>query len=62
MRFLVTKSGVGALVFIEFLKRLIHNADNPIYLIVDGHPAQKAKKVKAFVESVKKRLQRLHNK
>jgi transposase len=39
MRFMVTKSSVGALVFIEFLKRLIHNAEKPIYLIVDGHPA-----------------------
>jgi len=57
MRFMVTKSSVGASVFIEFLKRLIHNAENPIYLIVDGHPAHKAKKVKAFVESVKERLQ-----
>jgi transposase len=57
MRFMVTKSGVGALVFIEFLKRLIHNVERPIYLIVDGHPAHKAKKVTAFVESVKERLQ-----
>ena len=57
MRFMVTKSSVNASVFIEFLKRLIHNADKPIYLIVDGHPAHKAKKVKAFVESVKERLQ-----
>ena len=57
MRFMVTKSSVGASVFIEFLKRLIHNVDKPIYLIVDGKPAHKAKKVKAFVESVKERLQ-----
>jgi transposase len=57
MRFMVTKSRVGASVFIEFLKRLIHNVDKPIYLIVDGHPAHKAKKVKAFAESVKERLQ-----
>jgi transposase len=57
MRFMVTKNTVGALVFIEFLKRLIHNAEKPIYLIVDGHPAHKAKKVTKFVESVRERLQ-----
>jgi transposase len=57
MRFMVTKNSVGAAVFIEFLKRLIHNAEKPIYLIVDGHPAHRAKKVKTFVESVKQRLQ-----
>ena len=57
MRFMVTKNSVGALVFIEFLKRLIHNAEKPIYLIVDGHPAHKAKKVTKFVESVRERLQ-----
>jgi transposase len=43
--------------FIEFLKRLIHNADRPIFLIVDGHPAHKAKSVRRYVESVKDRLQ-----
>jgi transposase len=48
---------VGATRFIEFLKRLIHNADRPIFLIVDGHPAHKAKSVRRFVESEKDRLQ-----
>ena len=57
MRFMVTKNSVGAVVFTEFLKRLIHNAEKPIYLIVDGHPAHKAKKVTEFVESVRERLQ-----
>jgi transposase len=57
MRFMVTKSSVGATVFIEFLKRLIHNVERPIFLIVDGHPAHRSKKVKAFVESQKERLQ-----
>jgi len=57
MRFMVAKKSVGAVVFIEFLKRLIHNAEKPIYLIVDGHPAHKAKKVTKFVESVRERLQ-----
>jgi transposase len=56
MRFMVTKGNVGAATFIEFLKRLIHNAENPIFLIVDGHPAHKAKMVTKYIESVKNRL------
>lgn len=48
-RFMVTKGRVGARVFIEFLKRLLHNAGRPIFLIVDGHPAHKAVLVKRFV-------------
>jgi len=56
MRFMFTKGRVGADTFIEFLKRLMHNAHRPIFLIVDGHPAHKAKKVAKFIESVKDRL------
>jgi transposase len=56
MRFMVTKGHVGAGTFIEFLKRLIHNAEKMIFLIVDGHPAHRAKSVAKYVESVKDRL------
>jgi len=56
-RFMTVKGRVGAAKFIEFLKRLIHNAERMIFLIVDGHPAHKAKSVGRFVESVKDRLQ-----
>lgn len=56
-RFMTVKGRVGAAVFITFLKRLIHNAERMIFLIVDGHPAHKAKMVARFVESVKDRLQ-----
>jgi transposase len=56
-RFMTVKGRVGAAKFIDFLKRLIHNAERMIFLIVDGHPAHKAKLVARFVESVKDRLQ-----
>jgi transposase len=56
-RFMTVKGRVGAAKFIDFLKRLIHNAERMIFLIVDGHPAHKAKMVARFVESVKDRLQ-----
>lgn len=58
MRFMIKeKGGVNADVFIEFLKRLVTGAVRPIFLIVDRGPAHIAKKTKAFVESLKGRLQ-----
>jgi len=56
-RFMTVRGRVGAKVFLEFLKRLIHNAERMIFLIVDGHPAHKAKIVAHFVASMKDRLQ-----
>jgi len=56
MRFMVTKSRVTATVFIEFLQRLLINAPGPVFVIVDGHPAHKAKRVKRFVEEQEGRL------
>ena len=50
LRFMVTHARVTAPVFIEFLKRLLVNTPSPVFLIVDGHPAHKAKAVKRFVE------------
>ena len=55
-RFMTVKGRIGAPKFIEFLKRLVHNAERMIFLIVDGHPAHKAKSVARFTESVKERL------
>ncbi len=56
LRFMVVKGGVGAGVFIRFLKRLIHGAKRPIFLIVDGHPAHRAKAVTHYISTVSKRL------
>lgn len=56
MRFMVTKGRVGAKVFIEFLKRLVYNSDRMIFLIVDGHPAHRAKIVTKYVASEENRL------
>ncbi len=42
--------------FIEFLKRLIHNAPRSVFLIVDRHQSHRAKKVLAFVRSTEGRL------
>jgi len=56
LRFMITKGRVGARVFIDFIRRLLHNAARPIFLIVDGHPAHKAIMVRKFVDSLKGRF------
>jgi len=55
-RFMTLTGRVGACQFIDFIKRLLHNAQRMVFLIVDGHPAHKAKSVKRFAESVKDRF------
>jgi hypothetical protein len=57
MRFMAVEKACTAPVFIDFLKRLIHGQEQPIFLIVDGHPVHKSKMVKKFVESVEGKLQ-----
>lgn len=49
LRFMLTKGRVTAVVFIEFLERLLINASTPIFVIVDGHPTHRAKSVARFV-------------
>ena len=51
LRFMVHEGTVNARVFREFLRRLLVGANTPVYVIVDGHPAHRAKLVKEFVAS-----------
>jgi transposase len=53
---MVIKGRVGATQFIEFIKRLLHGVDRMVFLIVDGHPAHKARCVTRFIKSVKDRF------
>ena len=58
MRFMIKeKGGVNADVFIEFLKRLLVGSTKPIFLVVDRGPAHRAKKTKAFVETLGGKLE-----
>jgi transposase len=50
LRFRVQEGTMNAGKFIEFLKALLDSVDGTIFLILDGHPAHKAKKVREFVE------------
>lgn len=43
-------------VFIDCLKDLLKNRRKPIFIITDGHPVHKSKKVREFVASLKGRL------
>jgi transposase len=56
MKFMTHNGKVNAKVFCDFLKRLIHNAANKIFLIVDGHPVHRATSVKKFVQATKGKL------
>ncbi|MDR2245076.1 MAG: transposase, partial [Treponema sp.] len=51
MRFMVTDKTCTIPVFIDYLKRLLFKQENPVFLIVDGHPVHKSKKVKEYAES-----------
>jgi transposase len=51
MRFMVTTGKINAERFIEFLQRLVHNAQAPIFLILDGHPVHRSRAVGAFVKA-----------
>jgi transposase len=55
-RFMTVRGRVGAAQFLEFIKRLLHGVERMVFLIVDGHPAHKAKMVKRFLETVKDRF------
>lgn len=56
LRFMVVKGKVNGPKYVEFLKRLIHNAGRPIFLVIDGHPVHKSRVVKDFVAGADGRL------
>ena len=51
LRFMLFEEKFTALVFIDFLKRLLHKQTQPVTLIVDGHRTHFTKDVKEFVEA-----------
>jgi transposase len=57
MRFMTVQGRMSAERFIEFLQRLLENQTRRIFLIVDNHPAHRAKKVQEFVTSTLSRLE-----
>jgi transposase len=58
LRFMVNQGTVNSDVLCDFLKRLMHNnAQQPIFLIWDGHPTHKSKKVRECIESFEGKLE-----
>ena len=50
-RFMVVKGSVNSEKICDFLEKLMHNAEKPVYLIWDGHPTHRSKKVKECIAS-----------
>ncbi|MEO6062343.1 MAG: IS630 family transposase [Thermoflexales bacterium] len=56
LAFMVFQGKFKVPVFVEFMRRLLKQADGKIYLIVDGHPVHRSSAAKRFVEEHKARL------
>lgn len=57
MHFMIVKGTVRSDEICEFLKRLMHGHDHKVFLIWDGHPTHKSKKVKGCITSFNRRLE-----
>lgn len=56
MRFMIVNGRMNASRFIEFLQRLVYNPVRPVFLIVDGHPSHRARKVMEYVRATEGRV------
>lgn len=56
LRFMIFDGRFNAGVFLSFLKRLVKSVKRKIYLIIDGHPVHKAKRVKAWIKANKSKI------
>jgi len=56
IRFMVVDGSVRADQICEFLRRLMHDSNRPIFLTWDGHPTRRSRKVKECIESFDGRL------
>jgi transposase len=57
LRFMVIDGKVAGGEFCEFLRRLVHNAPHPIFLILDGHPVHRSARVKQQVALLEGKLE-----
>lgn len=51
LNFMIFKEQFNADIFLEFLRRLLRQNNSKIFLIVDGHPVHRSKKVNHWVEN-----------
>jgi transposase len=57
MKFMVVQGTVNADQVCDFLNRLMHDHEGKVFLIWDGHPTHRSKKVKGCIESFEGRLE-----
>jgi transposase len=57
LRFMVIAGRVNGAVFLEFLQRLTHNQERPVFVITENHPAHRSQSVARYVASTEGRLQ-----
>jgi transposase len=51
LRFMIVKGSVSSEQICDLLNRLMYGAENPVFLIWDGHPTHRSKKVRECIES-----------
>lgn len=56
LRFAAYDGNLNGPVFIDFCRRLLHDAPGPVFLILDGHPVHRSNAVKEFAEATNGRL------
>lgn len=56
LRFAAYDGNLNSPVFIDFCRRLLHDAPGPVFLVLDGHPVHRSNAVKAFAASTNGRL------
>ena len=57
LRFAAYEGRFTADSFIDFCQRLLNDSSGPLFLVVDGHPIHRARKVREFVAATEGRLQ-----
>jgi transposase len=56
LRFAAYEGNLNGPVFIDFCRRLLHDAQGPVFLVLDGHPVHRSKAVKQFAAATEGRL------
>src|SRR5919201_75933 len=56
LRFAAYDGNLNGPVFIDFCRRLLHDAPGPVFLVLDGHPVHRSNAVKQFAASTNGRL------
>jgi transposase len=56
IHFSFLSGNLNSALFIDYLKKLMHDIIGPIFLIVDGYPSHKSKETLEFVQSTEGRL------